>query len=169
MKIRKTCPEDLEQVMKIYAYARKFMAEHGNPRQWGPTNWPPEERIRRDIAEGKSYVCETDHPAGVFYFDQGPGIEPTYTRIEQGSWEKDAPYGVVHRIASDGSAKGLGTFCISWALEQCGYLRIDTHPDNWVMQNLLNKLGFIRRGVIHVVEDNDPRYAFDRSADESLD
>jgi hypothetical protein len=37
------------------------------------------------------------------------------------------------------------------------------------MQNLLNKLGFIRRVVIYVVEDNDPRYAFDRSADESLD
>ncbi|MBQ7614736.1 MAG: hypothetical protein IJU77_06785 [Butyrivibrio sp.] len=35
MKIRKTTDKDLKRVMEIYAYARKFMAEHGNPNQWG--------------------------------------------------------------------------------------------------------------------------------------
>ena len=38
MKIRKTTPEDFEQVMKIYARARDFMAQTGNPRQWGITH-----------------------------------------------------------------------------------------------------------------------------------
>jgi L-amino acid N-acyltransferase YncA len=42
MKIRKTTEKDIERVMDIYAYARKFMAEHGNPNQWGKRNWPPE-------------------------------------------------------------------------------------------------------------------------------
>ena len=29
------------------------------------------------------------------------------------------------------------------------------------MQGLLKKLGFTQRGIIHVSEDNDPRYAYD--------
>ena len=50
--------------------------------------------------------------------------------------------GVVHRVTGDGSEKGIGAFCINWAFEKCGNLRIDTHGDNIVMQNLLKKLRF---------------------------
>lgn len=164
MEIRKAVPADLPEVMEIYAYARRFMAEHGNPRQWGPTNWPPEDLIRRDMAEGKSYVCVEDgRILAVFYFDQGKDIEPTYRDIEEGCWEDPSPYGVVHRIAAAEGAKGTGTFCLNWAFSQCGHLRMDTHGDNKPMQTLLKKLGFQYRGIIHVVEDNDPRLAFERS------
>ena len=78
------------------------------------------------------------------------------------SWLSDSPYGVVHRIASDGSVKGVGTFCINWAFAQSGHLRIDTHGDNVVMQNLMKKLGFTQCGTIYVVEDNDPRIAYEK-------
>ena len=165
MEIRQTAVQDLPRVMEIYASARAFMAAHGNPRQWGPTLWPPEALIRRDISRGKSYVCaEGGRIVGVFYFDFGQNIEPAYDVIEGEQWLSDAPYGVVHRLASDGSVRGVGAFCLSWALSRCGRLRIDTHPDNTVMQGLLEKLGFDRRGVIHVEEDNDPRYAYELSA-----
>ena len=165
MEIRQTAVQDLPRVMEIYASARAFMAAHGNPRQWGPTCWPPEALIRRDISRGKSYVCEEGgRIVGVFYFDFGQNIEPAYDAIEGGQWLSDAPYGVVHRIASDGSVRGVGAFCLSWALSRSGRLRIDTHPDNTVMQGLLEKLGFDRRGFIHVEEDNDPRYAYELPA-----
>lgn len=36
-------------MMEIYGFARKYMAEHGNPDQWGPMNWPPEALIHNDI------------------------------------------------------------------------------------------------------------------------
>lgn len=78
MRIRKTIEEDFDRVMEIYAYAREFMTRTGNPNQWGPTNWPPEELIRKDI-------------------------EPTYHTIEDGAWIDGGSYGVVHRLASDGS------------------------------------------------------------------
>lgn len=162
--IRKADISELPAIMKIYAHARKFMAEHGNPNQWGKTNWPPEELVRQDIENGKCYACmDAGHLAGVFYYDYGADIEPSYRRIESGGWLKDTPYGVVHRIASDGTAKGVGSSCINWAFEQSGHLRIDTHPDNEVMQNLLVKLGFQRCGVIHVVEDDDPRFAYEKA------
>ena len=60
MQIRHATEEDFPRMMEIYAYARQFMADHGNPNQWGPTNWPPEALIHQDIAQGCSYVCEED-------------------------------------------------------------------------------------------------------------
>lgn len=164
MTIRKTAGADLPRVMEIYAGARRFMADHGNPNQWGPTNWPPEALIRQDITRGKGYVCvnEGNRIIGTFFYDFGADIEPTYEKIENGQWKNQEPYGVVHRIAVDGSRKGTGAFCISWAFRQCGHLRIDTHGDNVVMQGLLTKLGFEQRGIIHVVEDNYPRLAYEK-------
>ena len=164
MEIRKSTERDFDRMMEIYAYARQFMAEHGNPNQWGPTNWPPEALIRQDIAEGNSYVCENDagHVAGTFFYTCGEDIEPTYREITDGAWLDGSPYGVVHRIAADGSEKGVGAFCIGWAYGQCGHLRIDTHGDNRVMQNLLGKLGFIHCGTIYVEEDDDPRLVYEK-------
>ncbi len=69
---------------------------------------------------------------------------------------------MVHRIASDGSVKGIGSFCITWALEQSGHLRIDTHGDNKVMQNMLAKLGFTHCGTIYVDEDEYSRMAYEK-------
>ena len=162
MNIRHSAPEDVERMMAIYARARRFMAEHGNPRQWGATNWPPEGLIRQDIERGKSYVCEEDgRIIGAFYYDAGHSIDPCYAEITEGAWIGSEDYGVVHRIASDGSVPGVGSFCIRWAYERCGHLRMDTHPDNLVMQSLLRKLGFHQVGIIHVQEDDDPRLAFE--------
>lgn len=150
--------------MEIYAGARRFMAEHGNPNQWGPTCWPPEDLVHDDIRKGLSHVCEDDTGKiiGVFFYNAGHDIEPTYRVITDGAWAGDEDYGVVHRIASDGSEKGIGSFCINWAYEQCGHLRMDTHGDNTVMQRLLEKLGFVHCGTIYVEEDDYPRKAYEK-------
>ena len=140
MYIRKTEPGDLDEVMRIYAHARQFMKEHGNPRQWGSNNWPPQELIENDIKAGKSYVCmENGEIAAVFYYDYGYRTEKSYDEI----------------------SKGAGSFCIRWAFGQCGHLRIDTHGDNWVMQNCLQGLGFIKCGTIWIENDDDPRIAYE--------
>ena len=164
MQIRKTRKEDLDRIMEIYTIARDFMARTGNPNQWGRRNWPPKELIVRDIESGDSYVCvDEDKVIGTFFFRYGKDVEPTYTVIEGGNWLTDSPYGVVHRIATDGSVRGTGSFCIQWAYSQCGHLRIDTHEDNKVMQSLLKKLGFVHCGTIYVHEDHDPRLAFEKA------
>ena len=165
MKIRKSTEQDLSRIMEIYVRARHFMAEHGNPDQWGSTNWPPESLIRNDIANGNSHVCvnEDDEILGMFYYVYGKDIDPCYANITDGEWLDDSPYGVVHRIASDGSVPGVGSFCLNWAYERCGHLRIDTHGDNTVMQSLLKKLGFVHCGTIFVEEDAFPRLAYEKS------
>ena len=89
MKIRKTKPEELKLVMKLYENARSFMAAHGNPLQWG-TSHPGEDLILRDIEEGNSYVCE-EHGAvtAVFYYREGS--DPTYARIYDRLLERCTP------------------------------------------------------------------------------
>ena len=162
MKIRKTDLSEIDTVMAIYKHARSFIAEHGNPSQWGPRKWPPRELILRDIEEGKSYVCEHEgRIAGTFFYDCGSDVEPTYRIMEGGSWSADMPYGVIHRIASSGEVRGVGKFCIDWALEKCSYLRIDTHSANVVMQGLLKKCGFRYCGIIYVENGTSPRRAYD--------
>ena len=42
------------------------------------------------------------------------------------------------------------------------YLRIDTHEDNHVMQQAVQKLGFRKCGIIHIA-DGTPRIAYDLS------
>lgn len=163
MKIRHATEADLEQMMEIFKYARKFMAEHGNPNQWGPTNWPPEYLIRNDIANKKSYVCVyEENIVGTFFFDVGMDVEPTYCDIKNGKWLGDGAYGVVHRLAGNGSVKGIGQFCLEWAYQQCGHIRIDTHGDNIVLQNLLDKMDFKYCGTIFVVHDDAPRLAYEK-------
>ena len=165
MKIRHSTEEDVPRMMEIYSYARTFMAEHGNPTQWGPTHWPPEELIHQDIQRGNSYVCINDdgRVIGTFFFIHGKDIDPTYRTITDGAWLDDSAYGVVHRLAGDGSEKGIGAFCLNWAYDQCGHLRIDTHGDNLVIQNIARKLGFVHCGTIYVEEDDLPRLAFEKS------
>ena len=128
MEIRHATEADFRQMMRIYQHARAFMEAHGNPNQWGPTNWPPEALIHADIEAGSSYVCTVDgRVIGTFFFQQGREIESTYRIIENGAWLSDTPYGVIHRLAGDGTVRGVGSFCIDWAFRRSGHLRVDTH------------------------------------------
>ena len=156
-QIRKAEEADLTAVRKIYTQARKFMADHENPTQWG-SEYPPEGLLLEDIARGTLYVIQNDTGIhGVFYFCIEE--DPTYTVIQEGAWHKDMPYGVIHRITGDGSGGILRT-AVTFVQQQIGYLRIDTHADNYVMQRALEKLGFCKCGIIFV-DDGTPRIAYD--------
>lgn len=162
MEIRKAKLEELDTIMNIFARARAFMAENGNPNQWG-NNKPSRETIEEDIIHGCSYVCvENEEIAASFFYLEAE--DPTYNVIENGQWLNDKKYGVVHRIASAGTVKGAGSFCLNWAFEQCGNLKIDTHRDNVVMQNTLKKLGFSYCGIIYLL-DGDERLAYQKNGE----
>lgn len=160
MEIRRAASADLDEILSIYAHARRFMAANGNAAQWG-NGYPAQALLMEDIRQGKLYVCLAEgRIAGVFYFAQEE--DPTYRVIEDGAWRSDAPYAVVHRIASAPGTKGVATFCLNWAFARSGNLRIDTHADNAPMQGLLRKLGFSRCGVIRLA-DGSPRIAFQKT------
>ena len=155
-RIRLATQADMEDILRIYDGARRFMAENGNPTQWGQHH-PAQQILEEDIRLNRLYAVEDgERLCGVFMFQVGD--DPTYAHIE-GSWRSSGPYGVIHRIA------GVGGGIFAAALEYCsgiiGHLRIDTHADNKPMQHVVERAGFSKRGIIYVA-DGTPRIAYDR-------
>ena len=156
--IRKAGFSDLERILEIYAEARQFMRETGNPNQWGNTN-PREETLREDIELGQLYAVERDGSVcGVFAFLLGE--DETYKVIYDGEWRSKEPYGTIHRIASSRNAKGVFTEAFEYCRGVIRHLRIDTHHDNKIMQHVVTKHGFERCGIIHLA-DGAPRIAYE--------
>ena len=158
-RVQKATMSDLPRILEIYAYAREFMAKTGNPNQWGTTH-PPIKQLEKDVQQGRLFtVSAGEQIHGVFYFCVEE--DSTYAVIYDGAWHEDKPYGVIHRIASDGSG-GILKAAVEFAKAQIGYLRIDTHEDNRVMQKAVQKLGFQKCGIIYIA-DGTPRIAYDLS------
>ena len=95
---------DLEQILEIYAHARKAMEDSGNPTQWGDS-YPPQEMLEEDIDSNRLFVYMVNgRLEAVFAFILGP--DPTYAKIEDGQWLNDeVPYGTIHRLASTGACR----------------------------------------------------------------
>lgn len=160
MYIRHARIDDRNALLNIFDSARRFMKASGNPNQW-IAGYPSCELITRDIVQDNCYVLENEEKAVTATFCFLPGPDPTYARIYDGAWLNDRPYGVIHRLASDGTQKGVAAACIAWCSARCLNLRADTHRDNVVMQHLLKKNGFVRCGTI-LAANGTPRIAFQR-------
>lgn len=159
MEIRKSTMQDLDAMLTIYEAARRYMADHGNPTQWG-TDYPKKDMLAGDIHRGESYVIlNGERIVGTFAFIIGP--DPTYQIIEGGAWHYSAPYGTIHRLASDGSEKGIAKACFDYCAEQIDHLRVDTHRNNLTMQAVIEKSDFQRCGIIYQPDGID-RIAYDR-------
>ena len=159
--IRRALPQELPAILRLYAKARSFMAEQGNPTQWGKSS-PAQNVLEEDIRKQQLYICERDgRLCGVFAFPIGE--DPAYRRVEGGSWLSDSSYGTIHRLAGERTEKGIFEECLSWCRSRIGHIRIDTHEDNRIMQHLIEKNGFVRCGIIHVA-DGSPRTAYEWEA-----
>lgn len=172
MQIRPTTPADLSAVMAIIEEARRTIAALGID-QW-QNGSPDRATMEADIALGQGRVVVLDgHIVGTFalIFDG----EPTYGVIEQGAWSQPDrneagawDYLAIHRVAVSVASRGSGvsTAIIRYAEETArargrSALRIDTHEGNVVMRRMLEKHGFVYRGVIRL-ENGDPRVAYER-------
>ena len=160
MCIRKACERDIPQILSLYAAAREFMHQSGNPTQW-PGNYPALEDVIDDMARNALFVyAQGSDVLAVFFF--ACGRDRTYDHID-GAWLNDEPYAVVHRVASR-RGSGAGRRCLAWACDQVSNLRIDTHENNAPMRHVLLGLGFVECGTI-ICEDGTPRIAYQHVAD----
>lgn len=158
--IRQALMQELDEILAIYDTARAFMRANGNHRQW-VNGYPGRDLLKSDIENGRLFVIEEENAVhGVFAFFLGE--DPTYGLIEDGQWPNHEPYGTIHRIASDGAAKGVLAKALAFALEKTDQVRADTHQDNLPMQRALLKNGFQRCGIIYL-ENGDPRIAYQYS------
>lgn len=155
--IRPAQYSDLGPILSVYETARQYMAQSGNPGQWGNI-YPQRSMLEDDIAKGQLYVDEEGGDIhGVFMFSIGE--DPTYARIE-GAWVSEGPYGTIHRVASDGRVKGVFARCVAFCKARAPRLRIDTHEDNHTMRRLIERQGFVYCGTIYM-EDGSSRRAYE--------
>ena len=157
--IRKAVESDLLDIKSIVAKARELMTALGNVNQW-VDGYPSIEVLLSDIRSGNAYLLLREDEA-VAYFAMIDGPDPTYNFIAEGNWLNDDTYGVLHRIASNGEAKGVFKEILLYASEHYSNIRIDTHHDNKIMQRLLEQNGFVYCGVIFL-GDGSPRLAYQR-------
>jgi hypothetical protein len=159
MEIRKSTPQDINDIMNCIAFARQLMRDSGNTVQW-TNGYPSEELMLENIEKGYNYlIVENDEVVATFDFIIGN--DPNYALIENGQWLNDEQYGVIHRLASNGKVKGVAQFCFEWCFSQIPNIRIDTHESNIAMQKVLKKLGYKQCGIIYV-SDGSPRLAFQK-------
>ncbi|WP_412989280.1 GNAT family N-acetyltransferase [Pediococcus siamensis] len=158
--LRKTTTQDLPSVVKIIDSAKAFLKAQ-NINQW-QDGYPQAADLQSDIQNHISYVLIINgQVAGTAALM--PDHDPNYDVIQKGNWvgPEDAKYTVIHRIAMSPDFRGqhLAAKMISGLLtlsSQLGYdqIRIDTHPDNKLMQHLIINSGFTYRGV--VLMDHNP-------------
>jgi meiotically up-regulated gene 157 (Mug157) protein len=147
--IRKSTIADIDSIMLLIDCGKQIMRDNGNMEQWND-GYPNRKTILTDVANGNSYlILDDEEPIATFAFIKGP--DPSYLKIYDGHWTNEEPYYVVHRIASKAGKhhvfKDLMDFCFSIA----AHIRIDTHPDNTIMQHVILQYGFTYCGIIHLL------------------
>lgn len=158
MIVRMAKAEDLPQIMPLFDRAKAFMRANGNPKQW--TDYPTEEILRWDIRRQECYVMESvDGIEGVFVMSFR--VDEDYERPEAGF--APGEYASLHRLASAGRKKGIFSAMLTFAQERADRLLADTHADNRIIQTLLAKNGFQRRGELVRFGEHFPTYEWRRS------
>ena len=118
MEIRKTTLQDVDTVLDVFAAAKRYMRANGNASQWGD-EYPDRSIVTYDIACGSSYVMlENGEIVGTFALFLGE--DESYRVIEDGAWHLDQPYGTIHRLASNGKARGVSKACFDFCTAQIG-------------------------------------------------
>ena len=160
IQIRNAKMEELPYIMEIFDYAKKFMADTGNPHQWDNV-YPAEDDIVKDIERGELHVCTVNGKIqAVFAATTGKTIG--YDHLTEGAWVKDGrEYLTIHRLASWGTQRRMADRCIAWCEEKCHDLRADTHEDNKIIQHIFEKNGFKRCGKV-IIFDGSERIAYQK-------
>ena len=157
-------PQEEQACWAILCEGREFQKEQGFV-QW-TDSYPNLETVRGDIRDGKGFVLKVDGRIAAYMCVDFDG-EPAYAAI-QGRWETEEPYAVVHRMAFAAAFRGRGLAADTFALIErlclsrgVRSLRADTDFPNLRMQHVLEKCGFVRRGV--VIFQGSGKQAYDKT------
>jgi GNAT superfamily N-acetyltransferase len=151
--LREAVLTDVDEIVAVIEEGRQFLAEQGID-QW-QNGYPGRTDILADLQKNVAHVLVVDDTiAG--YAALVVGEDTAYTKITSGSWrEHVTPYTAIHRVAVSAQYRGQkltqqlfsNIFTLQVAKGHTDF-RIDTHPENHVMQHVAEKLGFEKRGIV---------------------
>jgi len=160
---------DLDEITAIFEAGRAYLKAQGIV-QWQCQNGPSREKAERDVREGYGYVLIQDGKIAGYTAlvpgDPGPDVFPPLT---EGEWDERHPhYLAIHSVGMAEFARGRGLAIpfLNAMVEQAkalGYkdIRIDTHPDNQIMQKVSTQAGFVRKGTMVIPgSESGTRYVY---------
>ena len=151
MIFRHATTADIDRVTEIVAHASKRLGKAGID-QW-QRGYPNRESIVQDVENGVGMIlC-----MGAEILAYGAVIftgEKAYDDITGGDWLTQGEYAVIHRLCVSeifvgmGFAKQFMRAAEAMAAERVNSMRIDTHPDNVIMQKMIGSLGYTYCGDV---------------------
>lgn len=145
--IRRASVADAPRVLELLKMGLLRMRTDGNYNQWQEDTHSLA-TVLKDIALEQCYVVEIDGVlVSTFVMLRTP--DPSYAYIE-GKWLSEREYVTLHRMASDGTQRGIAHVVFDWARGFGFDLRADTHQDNHRMQHILESYGFVYCGTIYI-------------------
>ncbi|HEY0222465.1 GNAT family N-acetyltransferase [Lactovum miscens] len=153
--LRQATLSDVSAIVPIINDAKKFLSGFDTDQWQG--NYPARSDIERFINNKEGYVLIVDDEVAGFSALIA-GEDKAYTTIENGDWTNDNfAYIAVHCIAFSDKYRGLGlATSLFTAVFTLGYergikdFRVDTHPNNKIMQHVFEREGFVRRGDVTI-------------------
>ncbi len=151
--LRRAGEEDVERIVEIVRSAQRRLHEAGID-QW-QNGYPNRQSIEADVTHGYGrVVCYEGRVVayGALTYDG----ESAYDHLQGGGWltAEGSHYLTIHRlcVADEMLSRGLGRefFLLAEreARARVGSVRVDTHPDNRLMQHLLSTLGYRYCGTV---------------------
>ena len=162
MIFRKATTTDIEAIVDIMAAASARLGTAGID-QW-QRGYPNRASVEKDVAEGVGMVLSEGDTILVYGAVIFTG-EPAYNDLTGGEWLTEGDYACVHRLCANEIFVGMGfskhfmMAAEAMASERVKSIRIDTHPDNKIMQGLISRLGYTYCGDV-VIESR--RLAYEK-------
>ena len=155
VNFRRACVEDIPPILQIFREGQAFLQAQNVP-QWRPGTEPTIKEAEAAVQTEQGYVLTVEDTVAAFIMlVPGPDGSPP---LSQGEWPgRDEDYVALHRVAVSANMRGMGlcSKLLEAAIEQgikLGYraVRIDTHPDNQIMQRAILRVGFQQVGVMEL-------------------
>lgn len=162
MIFRKATTEDIDTIERMIKAASGRLGAAGID-QW-QRGYPNRTSIENDVEAGVGMVLALGNEILAYGAVIFTG-EPAYNDLTGGQWLTNGEYAVVHRLCVSeifvgmGFAKQFMSAAEAMAAERVKSFRIDTHPDNKIMQNLVERMGFTYCGDV-VIESR--RLAYEK-------
>ena len=163
---------DLDNIMLTIRQSKNYLKKH-RVDQW-QSGYPDDSMVIEDIERGEGHVMTyCGNYAGYFMLTEEPQEE--YAALTDGKWRAEGRYCTLHRCCVLAEYRGSGMAdrltAAAEALARArgaSALRADTHRHNEPMKALLRRSGFVYRGNIRIIPEEERGHDGARQAFEKL-
>lgn len=165
LALRESVESDMAQLTGMLEDAIALLAMN-NIDQWQNGTISNEDLLDA-IMHDQSFVWEQRDTTGIAGFCVLDTYDEPYENLAEGEWTVKGPYLSIHRVMVSQHLRGRKvTSQMFLDIKKMGVvnnitsLRIDTHPDNVMMQKTLKRNGFVRTGLLYMPSGS-PRYTYE--------